>query len=93
MNISLKKTALFGVFVGSIMSIAVTVYVTLWEWIENPGGIFHDSNGTHWRFVFDTAVSWLWPTFLTWMFVGIFVHLLYAFVRRKSGSELEESNR
>ncbi|WP_245608408.1 hypothetical protein [Shewanella waksmanii] len=32
----------FGLFVASI----VTLVITVWEWVENPGGIFYDGNST-----------------------------------------------
>lgn len=50
----------FGLFVASI----VTLVITVWEWVENPGGIFYDGNSTQWSMLYDTAISWFVPTLL-----------------------------
>ncbi|MDC0996016.1 hypothetical protein OAT01_09840 [Pseudomonadales bacterium] len=92
MNFSFKKTLLGGVLTGSIISITVTIFITLWEWIENPGGIFRDSDGTRWRFVFDTALSWLWPTFLIWTCIGILIYLTCTFARQTINSDVDDAN-
>jgi hypothetical protein len=92
LNLSFKKTLLCGVLTGSIISIIITIFNTLWEWIENPGGIFHDSDGTRWRFVFDTAVSWLWPTFVNWTSIGILIYLIYTFARQTINSDVDDAN-
>jgi len=92
LNLSFKKTLLCGVPTGSIISIIITIFNTLWEWIENPGGIFHNSDGTRWRFVFDTAVSWLWPTFVNWTSIGILIYLIYTFARQTINSDVDDAN-
>lgn len=51
-----------GPVTGTLVSAIVTVIVVVWEWIENPGGIFHSEHGTNWQFVSDTAISWFVPT-------------------------------
>ena len=87
MNLAFRKSVLFGLKTGLVISAAVTIFVTLWEWIENPGGIFHDTDGTNWNFVLDTAVSWIWPTFLYGALAGLLVHSVYMLVRKLSESE------
>ncbi|WP_299790379.1 hypothetical protein [uncultured Shewanella sp.] len=64
----------FGLLIGAIVSVLVTLIILVWEWVENPGGIFRDQNGTNWSFVFDTASSWFVPTFL---YTALIVALLY----------------
>jgi hypothetical protein len=73
-----KPFWLFGLAVGSSVSLLVTIFVTVWEWIENPGGIFRDEMGTHWQFVYDTAISWLLPTFLYVAIASSIIHLLFS---------------
>ena len=58
-----SKFLLVGLLFGAAVAISVTLVICVWEWIENPGGIFRGNAGTNWDFVFDTAVSWLIPTF------------------------------
>lgn len=53
-----------GPATGAIVSAIVTIIIVTWEWLENPGGIFRSELGTNWQFVFDTAVSWIVPTFI-----------------------------
>lgn len=72
----LKRFWLFGPSLGLIIAILATLTFTLWDWIENPSGIFHDSTGTNWNFVYDTAVSWFFPTFLQSTLILSVAHLL-----------------
>ncbi|MGI9265524.1 MAG: hypothetical protein ACR2QU_11395 [Gammaproteobacteria bacterium] len=72
----------FGIALGSVVSLLVTAFVTAWEWIENPGGIFRDEAGTNWQFVYDTAISWLLPTFLYVAMASAIVHLMVSGIRR-----------
>jgi hypothetical protein len=55
---------LFGLLVGVALASVLTVFISVREWFDNPGGIFRDENGTNWSFVFETATSWFVPTFL-----------------------------
>jgi hypothetical protein len=73
-----KRFWSFGMTIGIAVSFAVTFFMTSWEWIANPGGIFRDSNGTHWQFVYDTAISWLIPTFLYSAVAAAIVHLSFS---------------
>ncbi len=57
-----------------VVSIVLTLIIVIWEWLENPGGIFHDQQGTNWHFVYDTAISWFVPTFI---YVAIISAVLY----------------
>ena len=73
----------FGIAAGAVVSFTVTLIIVVWEWLENPGGIFHDENGTNWNFILDTAISWFVPTFI---FVGIIAsaaHLLWSLIRNR----------
>lgn len=53
----------FGLLCGAALALAITLIITVWEWSENPGGIFRGPDGTNWGFVYDPAVSWLLPSF------------------------------
>jgi len=68
----------FGLAVGAAVSVLVTTVVCVWEWAENPGGIFRDDQGTNWQFVFDTAWSWWVPTFVYTVVAVSLAHLLWA---------------
>lgn len=74
---------LFGLAVGGITALLLTIFITTWEWIENPGGIFRTEAGTNWPFIFDTAVSWFVPTFLGIGLIAAAGHLLWSFARRR----------
>ncbi len=71
----------FGLVIGALVACGVTLFVTVWEWIENPGGIFRGAEETHWRFVYETAVSWLAPTFLYAAVAASAMHLAYSGIR------------
>ena len=74
-----------GFAVGAASSVSVTVVVVIWEWVENPGGIFHGESGTNWPFVFDTAISWFIPTFVYVAIIVSISHLAWAALRRYRG--------
>ena len=84
----IRKFWWLGIAAGAAVSSAVTVIVVIWEWIENPGGIFHSEVGTNWEFVLDTAISWFVPTFV---YVAIFAsvsHLAWSVVRKRRRKDL-----
>ncbi|MBC3767117.1 hypothetical protein [Neptunicella marina] len=60
-----------------IVSVLIAAVVTLLEWFNNPSGIFHDNNGTHWSFVMDTFSSWWWPLMLCLVLINVFVNILH----------------
>lgn len=57
---------------GALVSTVVTAIFTVWDWWANPGGIFRDVDRTHWPIVYETAISWLIPTF-AWVAVLVVV--------------------
>lgn len=69
---------LTGLLFGTAVALSVTLVICVWEWIENPGGIFRGADGTNWGFVFDTAISWLLPTFF---YAVVFAWLVQLFVK------------
>jgi hypothetical protein len=76
----LMKTrfGLFGLGTGAAVATLVTLVMCVWEWLENPGGIFRDASGTHWHFVYDTAVSWFVPVFGWVSILAALGHLVVA---------------
>ena len=72
----------FSFALGGIVAFAVTAVITVWEWLENPSGLFHDATATHWAFVYDTAISWLIPTFVQATLVAAVLHLGYRLYKR-----------
>ena len=77
----LGKSMKFALMTGTLISALVTLVITVWEWIENPGGIFHGTEGTNWNFVLETAISWLVPTFIWATAVAFVFHVLVSVVR------------
>ncbi|MEL6822385.1 MAG: hypothetical protein AAFP70_11530 [Calditrichota bacterium] len=65
------KTFGFASFFAVCLSGFLASLMSLWNWIENPGSIFHDSSGTNWSFVWDTFFSWFWPMLL--FFLPVFL--------------------
>lgn len=72
-----------GLAVGGTVSLSVTVIVVIWEWLENPGGIFHSETGTNWEFVFDTAISWFVPTFVYVTIIASVLHLAWSIAEKR----------
>ena len=70
-----------GLAAGVAISSTVTVIIVIWEWLENPGGIFRGESGTNWGFVFDTAISWFVPTFVYAALFASALHLAWSVAR------------
>ncbi len=58
MNVQTWKLATIA---GLLAGLVVSAAMTLVDWRLNPAGIFHNSNGTNWTIVTETALSWLVP--------------------------------
>ena len=52
---------MLAVTVGVVFGLIVASVMTFLDWRLNPGGIFHDAQGTDWGIVSETAVSWFTP--------------------------------
>ena len=78
-----RRSLRFCLVAGLVIGLVVTLVLTVWEWLENPNGIFHGPEGTHWKFVCDTAFSWFFPTFMQSTPVVFVLHLLLSISRRK----------
>ena len=94
---NVMKSTRFGLLTGALMSVLATSVVTVWEWLENPGGIFHAPEGTNWNFVLETAISWLIPTFVLVTLVAFACHLVVSGIRylatnRKSNAQGTEGD-
>jgi len=77
----MKKTCLFAISVGIAAGVVLAGIFTVWNWLENPGGIFRDDSGTHWSFVYDTAASWFFPTLVYVTVIAAIGHLGYSALR------------
>jgi hypothetical protein len=76
-NNGYTKILAISLSVSAIAALLVSASVTLWEWLENPSGIFHDGSSTNWQFVWDTAISWLLPTFGYLLIITLLAQLLW----------------
>ena len=75
---ALAKSLRVGIVLGLAIAVVFALVICVWEWIENPGGIFHDANGTNWQFVYDTGISWLIPMFPTFAILAGVSHYLFS---------------
>ncbi|MDY7093956.1 MAG: hypothetical protein SX243_13395 [Acidobacteriota bacterium] len=71
-----QRPLLLGLALAFAASIIVAVIATVIDWWKNPSGLFHGPEGTQWRIVFDTFLSWWIPGFLYLLVVVIAVWLL-----------------
>ena len=78
-----------GLAAGAFVSATVTIIMVVWEWVENPGEIFHGEGGTNWGFVFDTAISWLIPTFVYAAVISSILHVAWTAIRHRGSKERE----
>jgi len=89
---SILKSLWFGLVVSFALSATVTLVICIWEWIENPGGIFHDANGTNWQFIVETGMSWFIPTFLNSLMLTSILHFVFNLASRKRDDSADGSD-
>ena len=66
-------SASLGLIVASSMSFV--------DWTLNPAGIFHGEDGTSWKVVWETWISWFIPVFV--LSGGLALPFLLWYSRRK----------
>lgn len=80
--VTLMKSARFGAALGVLVAALTSITMTVWDWLENPGGIFRGAEGTHWEFVFETLASWFLPTLFYVAVIAAVCHLVVVWLRR-----------
>ena len=73
---AIQSACLFGLVTSVVSATLAAGIFSVWDWVENPGGIFHDATGTNWNFVYDTAISWFIPTLLQSFVPATLLHFL-----------------
>ncbi|MDJ0918720.1 MAG: hypothetical protein QNJ05_13215 [Woeseiaceae bacterium] len=68
-----RRALLAAVVCSSMIAILVSLGFAAYDWRLNPGGIFHGPDGTNWRFVYETAVSWFVPVLVAVLPVAVAV--------------------
>ena len=72
---------------GSVVGTLTAALFTIWEWIENPGGIFLVPDCTSWSIVLETGLSWFIPSFLIVGGGTLVVRIVWLFLyRRRCGT-------
>lgn len=56
-----SRAVAIGLPVGLAVGLVVAAATTFADWRVNPGGLFHDGEGTNWRTVVETGLSWFIP--------------------------------
>ena len=70
---------------GSVVGSLTAAFFAIWDWIENPGGIFRGPDGTSWSIVLETGLSWLIPAFLIVGGGTLVVRIVWLFFYRSRG--------
>lgn len=73
----LSKFWAFGLLSSLVISVLLSVSISVLTWFENPGGIFHDENGTNWHHIQETALSWFFPTFFYVFTIAALSHIAF----------------
>ncbi len=80
------NTVLRALAAGLVCGGLVAVVMMLWEWWENPGGIFRTNDGTHWQFVLETGWSWFMPIALCGALAYLLLDAALRWWRNQQGS-------
>ncbi|MBK1879560.1 hypothetical protein [Pelagicoccus mobilis] len=89
MKSPLVKLIIRALVASVLICLILSIWVTFYEWKEDPAGIFRGENGTNWNFVFDTFNSWFWPSLISvapiavGLAVGIALLRRFAFKKKK----------
>ena len=57
----LARSLLTGLAIGIAVGLLVAAPITFMEWLDNPGGVYRNAQGTIWAHVGETLWSWFWP--------------------------------
>lgn len=87
----IKPSIRFGVTLGLATGAASACVFTLWDWLENPGGIFRGEQGTQWFIVLDTVASWFIPTFIALGCLGALAHFVWTYFRYRQKHQTQGS--
>ncbi len=82
--VRMGAAARFAFLASGLLALALAVFMAAWSWIENPSGIFHNENGTNWKFVWDTGISWFLPTLIGLMPPAFLAHIGWQWIRSDS---------
>lgn len=80
---ALLKSGAVGAVVGLACALGQALVVTLWELVENPGGIFRTAQGWRWDFLLETFASWFLPVAGPGALLGAAAALLIAWLRAR----------
>ena len=76
------RAAVFGAGLGVALAAGLALFVTVWEVVENPGGIFRAEAGWRWDFIGDTASSWFLPSLVQIVPVTLLLSVAVTWRRR-----------
>ena len=77
------RSLYFGVIIGLLAGLLISVPVTIADWGLNPSEIFHNELGTNWAVVAETALSWFLPVAVPAFIGGAIVHAWIVRVQSK----------
>jgi hypothetical protein len=75
----------WGLIAAAEAAAGLAIFVTVWEVIENPGGIFRGEGELRYEFVAETAASWFLPTLPAIAPIMVVVGVVAAYVRSRRG--------
>lgn len=85
-SLFLSHSTYLALKLGSVVGTLTAAAFAIWDWIENPGGVFRGQDGTSWPIVLETGLSWFIPTFLIVGGGTLVIRIVWLFVyRRRDG--------
>ena len=77
------RALLAGSVVAVVAGLLVAIPMTVADWRLNPSNLFHDTQGTQWSVVAETALSWFWPVTFLALIVSVAINVLIARMRAR----------
>ena len=88
-----RRALLIAVAFSLVFAAAVGGGFAAYDWRLNPGGIFRGPDGTNWRFMYETAISWFVPMLLSTLPVSVGIAFLVSWFRKRRSAAQPEDER
>ncbi len=53
-----------ALIISLVIAFVMALIMSIWNWFENPNGIFHNNIETNWSFVYETFISRFTPALI-----------------------------
>ncbi len=80
----MRRILLKPILSGAGTALLLSFFMTMRDYLINPGGIFHNESETNWQIVSETFFSWFWPALIPLIVLAVLVAFIFERVKRRN---------